>query len=468
MRKTLALPAWLILCLPLQALAQASEIQELAPWWLMPGQTRTLPLSSLERFTLSGQALRASPLPGDPNRLLIKALSPGQGDLWVWETPQKLLHLSVTVTERPPAGLPPWAGPAQQLREARVQDSGTRAVLTGTLRSEAELIRVRQLAEGFKDTVEDRTELSDELLELGEGRIRRWLEEEKTGLSLTRQAGQLRVGGAAPDGLTRDLWEQKLRALFAGVRLEILAPSAPAPTVFFRVTLIELRKSSSRELGLDWRSPIGDLGRLGRLSNPELHALEREGSARVLSRPEIVVRVPGEAELFSGGEIPIELRTPRGPSPRLHVEWKPYGLMLKLKLLELAGSKVRLEVSSEVSELDRSNGGPSLPGLQASRMKTQVEAQMGEPLLLSGLFQSRSSRFEEGTPWLARIPLLGTLFGTDSQSSGSSEIVAVLLPLPAPPAAPAAPAPVNPRLEPAGRESSETENDRDLPAGLCR
>ncbi len=458
-----ALLAW-----PIQA-SQATEIQELAPWRLTPGQTRTLPLEQLERFTVSGDCLRAAPLPGAPDRILIKALRPGAADLWLWETPQKLVHLSVVVGPTPSRGHPPgepqpWSEAAQQLREVRVQDSGAKAVLTGTIRSESELLRVRQLVETFKTSVEDQTELAPELLDLGQTRIRTWIEQERVELELSQQAGQLRVAGAAPDALTRDLWTQKLRALFPGVRLEIHAPATAAPTVFFRVTLVELRKSHSRELGLDWSSM---LGRLGQLSQPELQALEREGTARVLSRPELVVRVPGEAELFSGGEIPIELRTQRGSRPGLHVEWKPYGLMLKLKLLELAGKRVRLEIHSEVSELDRANGGPSLPALQASRMKTQVEARMGEPLLLSGLVQARSSHLENGIPWLARIPLIGALFGTDTQNSGTSEIVAILLPLPEPPKA-AAQDPAWIASDTQKKVQASIPAEPNLPAGLCR
>jgi pilus assembly protein CpaC len=182
----------------------------------------------------------------------------------------------------------------------------------------------------------------------------------------------------------------------------------------------------------------------------------------VLSQPELVVRVPGEAELFSGGEIPIEMRSMRGP----HVEWKSYGLSLKLRAIELSGEDVRLEVSSEVSDLDRANGSAKIPALQASRLKTQVDARIGQPLFLSGLFQQRSSETTEGLPFVSRIPLLGALFGSNTQSNEQSELVAMLLPLRSPPE----PAPQRPSEHSAPATSAQFERlEREhLPAGLLR
>jgi Flp pilus assembly secretin CpaC len=148
--------------------------------------------------------------------------------------------------------------------------------------------------------------------------------------------------------------------------------------------------------------------------------------------PELVVRVPGEAELFSGGEIPIELRTLRGP----HVEWKPYGLSLKLKTLEMVSDRVRLELASEISDLDRANAGPTLPALTASRMKTQVDARIGEGLFLSGLLQDRSYTHGTGLPWFRNMPVLGSLFGSNARGRDETELVAVLLPLLEPPRPP--------------------------------
>jgi Bacterial type II and III secretion system protein len=434
----------LILTLLCCSLCGASpiEIEEMAPWFLLPGQTRTLTVPSLQRFTESGGAIRVAPLPGGNDQLLLKAVSPGSSELWLWK-PDRVLHLSVQVGRSGQSGPGPQPGPvlmaAQSLREARVQVAGQRILLAGPIQSEAELLRVRQLAESFPNEVSDETSLSPALLAAGRERIRNWLNDEPMAgqLELQELGGQLRVRGTAPDPGTERIWAQKLRSLFAGVRLELKALSPESRTLFFRVTLLEIKRSAFRSLGVSWptelqaRAPIQEIGSLPGF-DLTLQALEQDGTARLLSQPELVVRVPGEAQLFSGGEIPIELRTQRGP----HVEWKPYGLNLQLKTTELVGDRVRLELSSEISDLDRSNGSQNLPALHANRIRTQVDARIGKGLFISGLFQDRSSRQDRGVPLLARIPLLGALFGTGSRAREESEIVAVLLPLLEPPAPP--------------------------------
>jgi Flp pilus assembly secretin CpaC len=67
-----------------------------------------------------------------------------------------------------------------------------------------------------------------------------------------------------------------------------------------------------------------------------------------------------------------------------------------------------------VSRLDYSiqNSVDKLPGLQANRMKTQVDARYGVPLLLSGLLQQTDREQAKGLPFLSQIPVLGPLFGS--------------------------------------------------------
>lgn len=442
--------------------ASPIEIEEMAPWFLLPGQTRTLTVPSLQRFTESGGAIRVAPLPGGNDQLLIKAVTPGNSELWIWK-PDRALHLSIQVSQPARQGhadspQSPLLAATQGLREVRVQVAGQRVSLAGRIESEAELLRVRQLAEAFPGEVTDETSISPGLLQLGRERVHEWILGEPSAgqLELQEVGGQLRVRGTAPDPGTERIWSQKLKSLFAGVRLELKALSPESRTLFFRVTLVEIKRSAFRTLGISW--PTQELLSLPRFELT-LHALEQDGNARLLSQPEIVVRVPGEAQLFSGGEIPIELRTLRGP----HVEWKSYGLNLQLKTTELVGDRVRLELSSEISDLDRSNGSQNLPALHANRIRTQVDAQIGKGLFISGLFQGRTSRQERGVPLLGKIPLLGALFGTDSQANEESEIVAVLLPLLEPPSPRQNPAP---EKEPTSRFSRGLHRHETYPPHL--
>jgi pilus assembly protein CpaC len=433
------------------ARSASPEIVELAPWRLIPGQTRVLPVDGLDRYSLSGKSLRAAPLPppSPPSNLLLKAVEPGASELWIWKKDGALLHLSVVV--QPPSREAPGddalARALGELREASATIAGERALLRGIIRSEQELARIHALEDAFPKQVENHTEPATELLSRARGRLESWIEEQKLQPSLRVESlgNQLWVRGSAPDLPTRSGWEQKLRSLFAGVHLDVSTLPESSRTLFFRVFLLEVKKSAFRELGLDWPSHLsGSLkvegGSLFWAQSPSidltLRWLEGKGWARILSQPEIVVRVPGEAELFNGGEIPIQVRSKSGHRGGSWVEWKPYGLTLKLRALHSTAEQVRLEISSEMSELDRANGADSLPALQSSRVRSQVDARIGEPLFLSGLLQEKSGTQERGWPILGSIPLLGRLFGSEDTTQNRSELVAVLVPLNAPPPAP--------------------------------
>ncbi|NDD93185.1 pilus assembly protein, partial [bacterium] len=153
-------------------------------------------------------------------------------------------------------------------------------------------------------------------------------------------------------------------------------------------------------------------------------ALENEGSVHLLSQPELLVRAPGESQLFSGGEFPVLVRN------RLQttVVWKNFGLTLNLQVKQAAGAQVRLDLSSEMSHLDPSLTVEEIPGIQSNRMKTQIDVEFERPIVLSGLIQDELRKEARGLPLLRRIPVLGKLFSSEDFLESRSELVVVLLP----------------------------------------
>jgi hypothetical protein len=99
-----------------------------------------------------------------------------------------------------------------------------------------------------------------------------------------------------------------------------------------------------------------------------------------------------------------------------------------LKVQAASGRRVRVDVQTEVSHLDPKIGADAIPGLQANRMKTQVDATFGKPLFLSGLLQEGVKKAARGLPFLKDIPVLGALFGSREYLEDRSELVAILLP----------------------------------------
>lgn len=380
------------------------------------------------------------PSTGGPTRgLLLRAKRAGVSDLRVWDGRPGAPH-SLWVESR--VFKRPWLSvelsqELSRLRETEVlllgREGGPGVTLRGTVGSEPELKRIRSLSTAFTSLVTDETELTPELQKRGLEKLQAWIQR-------SQRVGQLRVQntdgavvlyGSARGPSDRAFLERRALSVFPGVRLALESFPDAHPTLLFKVYLLELKKSASRTLGLGWPasqegafslSPLG-LQSLLKLEIT-LHELETRGLARLLSRPELVVRTPGQAELFAGGELPIQLKTQFFSN----VSWKTFGLLLKLKTLQATSDSVRLELQTEVSHLDRKLALHEVPGLQANRLKTEVDARLGEPLFLSGLLQEGTRHGAQGLPWLRSIPVLGLLFGSEDYLHELSELVAILVP----------------------------------------
>jgi Flp pilus assembly secretin CpaC len=330
-----------------------------------------------------------------------------------------------------------------RLESCEIFFAGPGVVLRGVIEDEREAGRIWALAHAFPKELLDETELSEAVLQRGKASLEGALKSIGKGaaLRLEQLGASLWVRGSVEKPTDLASIEKRLRAAFAPVELELDALPDGGPTVHFKVFLLELRKSRIGNFGLTWPSlqegafkvttgAIQDLVQL----DLTLQMLEGEGSVHVLSNPELVVRAPGEAQLFAGGELPISMKT----HYYQNVTWKNYGLTLKLKVTGSTAEKVRLDVFTEVSRLDPAITMDQVPALQTNRMNTTVDARYGTPLFLSGLLQQGTRESARGLPLLRQIPVLGALFGSEDYLNDRSELVAILLPRLEPPTAPMA------------------------------
>ncbi len=417
------------------------ETQEMPPLVLAQGEQRLIKLAQagVQKFTLGSPIVRS--LKSSAEHILLKGVSPGITDLWVWKSDGSTEHRKIRVEKINPGTVSsPLERALSDLSETEVIFNGRSVLLRGTIQSLKESAKIGFITEQFSKEIIDQTELGTKLLEKGKTLLATWIEKNKyaSRLRVETEGKSLWVRGHIERAQTRSELIRQLHSVFPPAKIVIDALPDEAPTVHFRVFLLELKRTRFSALGINWpgsqegafRVSTSGLKNLFAL-DLAIQALEGDGSARILSNPELVVRAPGDAELFAGGEIPIQTKSKFGSN----VSWKNYGLTLQLKVSHSTGELVRLDIFTEVSHLDPSTTIDNIPGLAANRMKTQVDARYGVPLLLSGLLQQGMREQARGLPWLRRIPILGMLFGSEDYLSEKSELVAILLPSLAPPPA---------------------------------
>jgi pilus assembly protein CpaC len=105
---------------------------------------------------------------------------------------------------------------------------------------------------------------------------------------------------------------------------------------------------------------------------------------------------------------------------------------VKFKPHVLSETRIRMEVSPEVSELDPTNAlkisGFTIPALSTRRAKTTVELSPGESFMIAGLIKDETRSNIDQLPGVKELPILGALFRSTSFQRNETELVIAVTP----------------------------------------
>lgn len=159
-----------------------------------------------------------------------------------------------------------------------------------------------------------------------------------------------------------------------------------------------------------------------------IQALASQNKIKVLSRPNITTMSGEEAEFLIGGELPI----PTSKDGEISVEWKPYGIKLKIKPQVDQESKITSKVEAEVSGIDASVSIPTsagkIPGLISRKASTMLSVPDGQTMAIGGLMNSDESKVITKVPILGDIPIIGEFFKHTSTSKDKRELMILITP----------------------------------------
>ncbi|MGA8614802.1 MAG: type II and III secretion system protein family protein [Xanthobacteraceae bacterium] len=292
-----------------------------------------------------------------------------------------------------------------------------------------------------------------------------------SGIKVASINGRIYLSGTAPDAVTLD------KAVM------IARQFAPDPIntvkvlqqqqVLMEVRFIEVDRSASRELGVQWNAfgskatvNIGDqaaatgastgvtlpvtattaagvlsgtapfgfavgqlLGNSQNSLSLAINALEQKGLARSLAEPNLVALSGDNASFLAGGSIPIPQASATGtPS----FAYQDYGVSLNFTPTVLNDGVINLHISPQVSEIDTSVSvtiaGATVPGLTKRSASTTLELRDGQSFMLGGLLQNTSSTAQSQLPWVGNLPVLGALFRSSQYQKQETDLVIVVTP----------------------------------------
>jgi general secretion pathway protein D len=173
---------------------------------------------------------------------------------------------------------------------------------------------------------------------------------------------------------------------------------------------------------------------LGRNAAAVITALDQVTDVQLLQTPSVVVRNNAEATFNVGSRIPIASvtfnpgGTGTGTGTFSQVQYLDTGTILKVRPRVTKEGMVFLDIVQEVST---PGSVPDINGnvrINTRRLKTEAAIQSGETVMLAGLIQDGVNRGASGIPGLSRIPIIGSLFGTQGSGTTRSEVIVLLTP----------------------------------------
>jgi pilus assembly protein CpaC len=219
------------------------------------------------------------------------------------------------------------------------------------------------------------------------------------------------------------------------------------------VRFIEAARSSLKDIGFNFNvsTPNGSFGinsgtglagsqppqttiagswKVGTVSfNAQLEALEQKGMIRTLAKPNLMAMSGEEASFLAGGEIPYPV--PNGLTG-ITLEFREYGVKLKVTPTVEPDGQIRLKVSPEVSQLDQSTavsiGGITVPGIIETNASTTVDLHDGQSFAIAGLFQQEYDDTVHQIPGLGDVPVLGALFRSANWQHKQTELIIIVTP----------------------------------------
>lgn len=280
------------------------------------------------------------------------------------------------------------------------------------------------------------------------GAIRSQYPESKIRVSTVN--GRIMLSGVSPDAVTLDRILQFAKQFSPDV---INSVSVAQPQqVLLEVRFIEASRNAGRELGVNWEvtgnniaaaagtvgllsgtAPFGALiGRLvdrGVKVDAMISALEQRGVARRLAEPNLVALSGDTASFLAGGEFPFPVASQLN---QVTVQFKKFGVGLAFTPTVLSQGLINLKIEPEVSQLDPTNvvqvGGISVPSLIVRRASTTIELRDGQSFAIAGLLQSVNSTSADQLPWIADVPVIGTLFRSASFQKRETDLVIIVTP----------------------------------------
>jgi len=162
-----------------------------------------------------------------------------------------------------------------------------------------------------------------------------------------------------------------------------------------------------------------------------LHLLDQYGDVKVISNPHLASVDNQKATIKVGDRIPICQQTLVGGTTNAVTTTAQYidtGVLLQVIPHINTGGLVTLEVQAEVSIAGAQPNPCDSPPINTRSIQTLLAVPTGQTMVMGGLILEDKENSSSGLPLLARIPILGGLFGSQELKNNRTELIMFITP----------------------------------------
>lgn len=166
------------------------------------------------------------------------------------------------------------------------------------------------------------------------------------------------------------------------------------------------------------------------------HFLQQDGAGNILSRPNLMTLDNQEARIIIGNNVPFVTGSYASTgnsatvNPFTTVERRDVGLMLRIRPTINENGTVKLSVSQEVSNIDRTTlANATGPTTSKRSIESTVLVEDGALVMLGGLLQDAFSMSVDKVPLFGDIPVVGNLFKSENRSRNKTNLMVFLRPV---------------------------------------
>ncbi|WP_445372256.1 type IV pilus secretin PilQ [Methylomonas sp. HW2-6] len=163
------------------------------------------------------------------------------------------------------------------------------------------------------------------------------------------------------------------------------------------------------------------------LLNLEINALQDDGKGELVSNPRVMTSDRVQASIKQGVQIPYQTQSQAtGPVTQL------VDAVLELNVtpqITPSGSVImQLDIKKDSPGTPLATGGNATVPIDTRQLKTKVQVEDGETVVLGGIYESTVQDSYNTVPWVSDLPVIGWMFKKSIKTDNKKELLVFITP----------------------------------------